>query len=112
MSSLFTEGEVINVIYDERYLIGHVYVFVFADEFVVHRLLKIEEDRLIFKGDLSLRAEKITKDSIIGRVKTRKVSLYRFFSMLYMEQNNYFVRAFGKFGLLLLKYFKSHLKSY
>ena len=45
-----------------------IYLFKLNDTYVLHRLIKIKKDKLIFKGDGNNSTELVTKDDLIGRV--------------------------------------------
>lgn len=68
MNPTMHDGDVINVRYKEQYFPGDVLVFVYKGELLVHRLLKINHNRYLCKGDNSLRIEDFPYESIIGYV--------------------------------------------
>lgn len=47
---------------------GNIYLFKNNQIFVVHRLIKIKNDKLIFKGDGNIKKEIISKDSLIAEL--------------------------------------------
>ena len=53
----------------DNYEIGDILVFFYKqNELLVHRLLKIEKDRYLCKGDNAFRLEDISKEEILGAV--------------------------------------------
>ena len=53
----------------EVYTIGDILVFLYKNnELLIHRLLKIENDRYFCKGDNSFRLEDVTYSQILGKV--------------------------------------------
>ena len=47
-----------------------IYLFMFNDKHVLHRLIKIKGDNYIFKGDGLITKEIVKREDIIGRVKS------------------------------------------
>lgn len=45
-----------------------IYLFKLNDTYVLHRLIKVKDDKLIFRGDGNLGKEYTTKYSLIGHV--------------------------------------------
>ena len=70
MEPALIEGDKVTVCSQSQYEIGDILVFSYKDnDLIIHRLLKIENDRYFCKGDNSYRLEDITYDQIIGRVE-------------------------------------------
>ncbi|MDD2575469.1 MAG: S24/S26 family peptidase [Acholeplasmataceae bacterium] len=69
-----------------------IYLFQLNDTYVLHRLIKIKNDKLIFKGDGNHSIELITKDDLIGHVVSyqnkkkidTKSKFYKFRVRLYL----------------------------
>jgi len=71
MKPVFYEHDVITITPQEEYEIGDILVFTYNSGTVLtHRLLDIQGDTYICKGDNAFRVELITKDQIIGNVST------------------------------------------
>ena len=62
------EGDEIFIINDNEYCIGNVVAFMYNNELVAHRLLKIENDVFFCKGDNAITIEAIYKYQLIGIV--------------------------------------------
>lgn len=69
-----------------------IYLYKLNDTYVLHRLIKIKKDKLIFQGDRNYSTEIITKDDLIGHVVAyqnkkyidTKSRLYKFRVRLYL----------------------------
>ena len=71
-----------------------VVLFLYQDAYILHRIIKIENDTYYLRGDGSYRVEKTTKEQIFGKVihhetdgnttkkKKKKVKLWLFFTPL------------------------------
>jgi len=70
MLPILENGQLINIISKDDFTIGDILVFSYnPSELLVHRLLKIKNDKLYCKGDNCYRLEEITKEQIIGSVE-------------------------------------------
>lgn len=70
MFPILKDGTTITVYRKESYQVGDILVFLYKNETViVHRLLKIQNERYFCKGDNSFRIEDISFDQIIGAIK-------------------------------------------
>jgi len=45
-----------------------VVLFLYQDSYILHRIIKIEDDTYYLRGDGSYRIEKVTKEQIYGKV--------------------------------------------
>ncbi|OGO93610.1 MAG: hypothetical protein A2Y17_00690 [Clostridiales bacterium GWF2_38_85] len=52
-----------------EYTIGDIIVFIYKNDLLIHRLIKIKDDIYYCKGDSSFRLEDIKKEDIIGSVQ-------------------------------------------
>lgn len=69
MLPVLQPGDIIEVCAKDNYSIGDILVFFYKeDTLLVHRLLKIANNRYFCKGDNSFRLEDIEKKDIIGAV--------------------------------------------
>lgn len=70
MFPIIHPGDIVNVYAKREYSVGDILAFFYRDEKVlVHRLLKIKNERYFCKGDNAFRLEIISKNDIIGAVK-------------------------------------------
>ena len=69
MLPILHAGDAISVCRKDIYEIGDILVFFYKqNELLVHRLLRIENDRYFCKGDNAFRLEDISADQILGTV--------------------------------------------
>ena len=69
MVPVLHDGDTVSVCRKDGYEVGDILVFVYkSGELLVHRLLKVENDRYFCKGDNSFRLEDVDADHIIGAV--------------------------------------------
>ena len=68
MNPTLFEGDTITVKKAKSYDVGDILVFIYKGELLVHRLLKIQGDRLFCKGDNSFRLEDMPYDDVAGKV--------------------------------------------
>jgi hypothetical protein len=80
--------------------LGEIYVFRMNDEFVVHRLINIEDKRAEFKGDFALTSEWIEIDHIMGRVEGPIPIVYLLLAHFYTHK---VPRGFQILGKVFLK---------
>ena len=67
MLPILHPGDSIQICAKDDYFVGDILVFFYKNEnLVVHRLLKIENERYFCKGDNAFRLEDIVKNDIIG----------------------------------------------
>lgn len=69
MDPVLKTGDTIYIVEDNIDCIGGVVAFLFNDEIVAHRLLKIENDVFYCKGDHSASLESVLKSQVIGSVR-------------------------------------------
>lgn len=50
--------------------VGEIYLFVYQGHFVIHRLMKIKEGLLTFRGDNCLNEEVVESDAVMARLKS------------------------------------------
>lgn len=73
MHPVLQDGEKVKVVASNQYEIGDILVYGYESEgILVHRLLRIENDRYYCKGDNSFRIENITKQQVIGKIVIRE----------------------------------------
>lgn len=69
MLPVLREGDAISVCRKDAYEVGDILVFVYRHgEVLVHRLLKIEKEQYVLKGDNAFRLEIVPKERIAGAV--------------------------------------------
>ena len=68
MQPTMYNGDCVTIISDKFYCIGDILVFIYKGELLVHRLVKIENDRFFCKGDNSFRLEDLVLENIVGKV--------------------------------------------
>lgn len=69
MLPVLREGDTISVCRKDTYELGDILVFVYRhSEVLVHRLLKIEKEHYVLKGDNAFRLEIVPKERIVGTV--------------------------------------------
>lgn len=92
MLPVLKNGDIINVSKITTFVPGTVILFVFRNQLVVHRLIKIEGNVLYCKGDNSFVIEKIDRESVIGEVKVfcRNDRVYEIVPKSYEEVEYYF----------------------
>ena len=71
MNPTLFEGDTITVKKATTYDVGDVLVFIYKDELLVHRLLKIQEGHFFCKGDNSFRLEDLPYEDVVGKVILR-----------------------------------------
>lgn len=49
---------------------GEVYLFIYNSSYVLHRLVKIKKDVLIFRGDGNVIKEEVTRSKVLAVVKS------------------------------------------
>lgn len=73
MAPLLQAGDCIDIRREEAYTVGDIVVFVYLDgELLVHRIVGMEGETLLCKGDNAFRLEPILNRQIIGRVLTAR----------------------------------------
>ena len=88
---------------ETKFLKGDICLFMYNDQYLLHRLLKIEKDTYYFRGDNSIRIEKVLIKNIYGKV-------------LYYKRNNItikpntFLSKFKWYNFLLFRKLKSLAK--
>lgn len=55
---------------DEKCVCGEVYLFVYNGHCIIHRLLRIEGEELVFRGDNCYNCERVLPSSVIGKLTT------------------------------------------
>ena len=68
MNPTMWEGDQVTVRHADSYSVGDVLVLLYKGELLIHRLLKIENDRYFCKGDNAFRLEDLPPESIGGKV--------------------------------------------
>ena len=69
ISPVLQDGEKVKAVPSSQYEVGDILVYGYESErILIHRLLKIENDRYFCKGDNSFRIENVTMQQIIGKV--------------------------------------------
>lgn len=69
MYPILNDGDTITICCKKDYKIGDILVFQYKNgAFLVHRLLKIQNERFFCKGDNSFRMEDVERDKIVGCV--------------------------------------------
>ena len=68
MMPVICPGDTVTIKENEKYYRGDIIVYAYKKILLVHRILKIENDLILCKGDNSFRIEDITTDQIIGKV--------------------------------------------
>ncbi len=74
MNPTLFEGDTITVRKAKTYNVGDILVFIYKGELLVHRLLKIQDNRFFCKGDNSFRLEDMPYEDIAGKVILRNGS--------------------------------------
>ena len=68
MEPTMVSGDIVSIQPQDVYLPGDIIVFTYKNDcLLIHRLLKIENDRYFCKGDNSFRLEDISVDQILGK---------------------------------------------
>lgn len=68
MNPTMHEGDHVTVCRADSYAVGEVLVFLYKGELLIHRLIKIENNRYFCKGDNAFRLEDVTLEEIAGKV--------------------------------------------
>jgi signal peptidase I len=70
------EGDLVSLTQTNDYYIGDVVLFRDQKEFIIHRIVKIENNQFFTKGDRSLFLDDLplNKNQILGRIKECKSS--------------------------------------
>jgi len=69
MQPILSHGQKITICGRDEYSVGDILVFFYKnDSLLVHRLLKIHNERYFCKGDNSFRLEDIERENIVGAV--------------------------------------------
>ncbi|MBO5968542.1 MAG: HPr-rel-A system PqqD family peptide chaperone [Clostridia bacterium] len=68
MNPTLWEGDTVTVQKADSYAVGDILVFLYKGELLIHRLLKIENNRFFCKGDNSFRLEDMPIEAIGGKV--------------------------------------------
>ena len=68
MNPTMHEGDHVTVCRADSYAVGEVLVFLYKGELLIHRLIKIENNRYFCKGDNAFRLEDVTFGEIAGKV--------------------------------------------
>jgi signal peptidase I len=70
------EGDFVSWSPENNYQIGDVIIFRDKSEFIIHRIVKIENDQFITKGDRSLFLDDlpITRSQVLGKITDCKSS--------------------------------------
>lgn len=68
MKPMLSGGDKINVKVTKQCSLGDVVVFFYNGELLVHRVIKLTDERIWCKGDNSFRTEKITHNDVFGNV--------------------------------------------
>lgn len=100
MGTLFVPGQSVMGTMSYELQVGHVYIFDFENELTIHRLLKIDGERLVFKGDFSLLTESISKKNVMAKVESSYNEPLLYLSRLYDKNQPRLLQIFGKLGLL------------
>lgn len=50
--------------------VGEIYLFLYIDHYVIHRLIRIDGDQYYFRGDACMSQECVRRESIIGQLKS------------------------------------------
>ena len=70
MEPVLYEGEHVEVLPQVAYEVGDILVYYYKQEgLLVHRLLKIQDNRYFCKGDNALRLEDVEREAIVGAVQ-------------------------------------------
>ncbi len=102
MLTLFSPGDEVQAQHPFKLREGSIYVFSYLGEMTIHRLIKFDEDKLIFKGDFSLTAEGISFDAIFGKVDSPFEEVFLFLSRFYQKDRARIVRGAAKIIMLAL----------
>ena len=69
MEPLLRAGDMVTIRRTESYEVGDILVFLYKnDELLIHRLLRIKDQRYFCKGDNAFRLEDVTYEQILGKV--------------------------------------------
>ena len=69
MIPVLNNGDVVTLRQESHYIVGDILIYPYKDgKLLIHRLLRIDNDRYYCKGDNSLRLEDIDASEIIGKV--------------------------------------------
>lgn len=102
MDSLFIHGQKIHAQLDFDLVLGGIYIFKYLDELTIHRLIHIEENKYIFKGDFSLKSEIVSKDQIIAKVSSKFENQFLTLNKLYSDKKPRLLRYPAKLGMKIL----------
>lgn len=50
--------------------VGDVYLFVYQEQLVIHRLIRTRDGKFVFRGDNCLREEVVERDAVMARLKS------------------------------------------
>ena len=68
MKPTLYQDDIVTIIPDDDCKIGDIAVFIYENQILIHRILRIKNDEYYCKGDNALRTEKVQTDDIIGKV--------------------------------------------
>lgn len=69
MKPMLLNGDSIDIVQSNEYLIGDIVVFEYDEnEYIVHRVVYKDKEKLVCKGDNSFRLEYIKHTNILGKV--------------------------------------------
>lgn len=101
MKNLFHPGQSIAAMTEYELQTGGLYVFIYQGEITIHRLMKIRNDKLVFKGDMSLLSEEVLKSDVLGRVMSSGEKFFQYLSGFYKKNNPFILRGSAKVLILI-----------